>query len=55
MSDNKKLSQGSVYNPIMRGSEEMRIKRLINRLCEWLKAQGFTAEKIVECIKYITT
>lgn len=32
--------------------EEM--KRLINRLVEWLEMQGFTAEKIKECIKYIT-
>lgn len=32
----------------------MRIKRLINRLVRWLKENGMTAEKIAECIEYIT-
>lgn len=27
--------------------------RDITRLIEWLEAQGFTKEKIVECLKYI--
>lgn len=33
--------------------EELRDKH-IQLLIEWLKAQGFSDEKILECIKYIT-
>ena len=36
------------------GSEEMKLKRLINRLIEWLKAHGISAEDIADCISYIT-
>ncbi len=32
----------------------MKIKRLINRLMQWLKAQGFKPEQINDCIDYIT-
>ena len=32
----------------------MKIKRLINRLIQWLKAHGFTSEQITDCIEYIT-
>lgn len=32
----------------------MKIKRLINRLIQWLKAQGFNPEQITDCIDYIT-
>ena len=32
--------------------EEMRATEIL-RLIEWLKAQGFTSEQIVECIEYI--
>lgn len=32
----------------------MKIKRLINRLVQWLKAHGVTAEQIADCIDYIT-
>lgn len=28
--------------------------REVDRLADWLKAQGFTAEQVLECIKYIT-
>lgn len=28
--------------------------REINRLIEWLKAQGYSDEKVVECIRFIT-
>ena len=31
-----------------------KMKRLIARLIIWLKAQGISAEKILECIEYIT-
>ena len=39
----------------MKGSENMEEMRAteILRLIEWLKAQGFTIEQIVECIEYI--
>lgn len=26
----------------------------VNRLADWLKAHGHTAEEILECVKYIT-
>ena len=29
--------------------------REVDRLADWLKAQGFTAEQVLECIKYITS
>lgn len=32
----------------------MKIKRLVNRLVQWLKAHGITAEQIADCIDYIT-
>ena len=32
----------------------MKIKRLINRLVQWLKAHGITADQIADCIDYIT-
>lgn len=32
----------------------MKIKRLINRLIQWLNAHGITAEQIADCIDYIT-
>ena len=32
----------------------MKIKRLIRRLIEWLKANSISADKILECIEYIT-
>ena len=32
----------------------MRVKRLIRRLVEWLKAHNMTAEDILDCIEYIT-
>lgn len=32
----------------------MKIKRLINRLTEWLKAYGIPASDILDCIEYIT-
>lgn len=32
--------------------DEMSTKEL-DRLADWLKAQGFTPEKVLECIKYI--
>ena len=28
--------------------------REVDRLADWLKAHGFTAEQVLECIKYIT-
>lgn len=34
--------------------EDLRIKRLINRLTEWLRAYGMKAEDILDCIEYIT-
>lgn len=40
-----------------KGAEEgegLKIKRLINRLTEWLKAYGMKAEDILDCIEYIT-
>jgi len=33
--------------------EELRDKH-IQKLIEWLKAQGFTDAQILDCIKYIT-
>lgn len=32
----------------------MKFKRLINRLIQWLKVNGLTAEQIADCIDYIT-
>lgn len=32
----------------------MRLKRLINRLVDWLRLHGITAELIADCISYIT-
>ena len=29
--------------------------REVDRLADWLKAQGITAEHVLECIKYITS
>ena len=41
--------------PDRREGKDLRdVKRLINRLIGWLKAAGFTAEQITECIEYIT-
>lgn len=31
----------------------MRMKRLIARLSEWLKARGMSDADIIECLKYI--
>ena len=28
--------------------------REVTRLADWLKAQGFTAEQVLDCLKYIT-
>ena len=28
--------------------------REVDRLADWLRAQGFTAEQVLECVKYIT-
>lgn len=28
--------------------------REVDRLADWLKAQGFTADQVLECVKYIT-
>lgn len=30
------------------------LKKLLNRLVEWLKANGMTGEQIADCIAYIT-
>lgn len=30
-----------------------KMKRILSRLCEWLRLQGFKAEKILECLEYI--
>lgn len=30
------------------------MKRLLNRLVEWLKINGIAAEQIADCIDYIT-
>lgn len=27
--------------------------RELDRLADWLRAQGFTAEKVLECLQYI--
>lgn len=32
--------------------EEMTTKEL-DRLADWLRAQGFSPEKVLECLKYI--
>ena len=32
----------------------MRLKRLINRLIDWLKSRGVSAVDIADCISYIT-
>ena len=32
----------------------MKIKRLLNRLIAWLRANGITPEQIADCIEYIT-
>lgn len=32
----------------------MKMKRLINRLIEWLKQNGVKPEQIADCIEYIT-
>ncbi len=32
----------------------MKMKRLISRLIEWLKAHGMSAAKKLGCIEYIT-
>lgn len=32
----------------------MKIKRLINRLIQWMKAHGISAEQIADCIDYVT-
>ena len=45
-------------NPDKKGSEEMTegmTENQTKRLIEWLKANGMTAEKIVECMDYINT
>lgn len=36
----------------MKGNTEMQTKEL-DRLADWLTAQGMSAEKVLECIKYI--
>ena len=36
------------------GGKDMKMKRLLRRLIEWLKTKGLSAEEIVECIEYIT-
>lgn len=28
--------------------------RELDRLADWLRAQGFTAEQVLECLKYVT-
>lgn len=30
------------------------MKRLINRLIEWLRAEGIPPESIADCLQYIT-
>lgn len=32
----------------------MKLKRLINRLIAWMRANGLTAEQVADCISYIT-
>ena len=32
-----------------------KVRKLINRLVKWLKLQGISNKKIVECIDYITS
>lgn len=36
----------------MKGNEEMTTKEL-DRLADWLTAQGLTPDKVLDCIKYI--
>lgn len=48
--------QGEV-KPSMKGSEEMEgmTENQTRRLIEWLKANGFNSDKIVECLEYINS
>ena len=41
----------------MKGSEEMEgmTENQTRRLIEWLKANGFNSDKIVECLEYINS
>lgn len=48
--------QGEAQAP-MKGSEAMEgmTENQTRKLIEWLKAQGFGLEKIVECLEYINS
>lgn len=48
--------QGEAQAPT-KGSEEMEgmTESQTRKLIEWLKAQGFDSEKIVECLEYINS
>lgn len=35
--------------------DEEKMKELIKRLIQWLEAEGMSKEKIIDCIKFITT
>lgn len=43
------------YEPLKKGSEEMEdmTVKQIARLIEWLKANGFTDQQIIDCIEYL--
>lgn len=50
-----KQARGNPIAADRQEEERMRnIKRIINRLVEWLEANGISNEKIVDCIQYIT-
>lgn len=34
--------------------KEQEMKELINKLIQWLEAEGISKNKIIECIKFIT-
>ena len=34
--------------------KKCKMKKLINRLIEWLQRKGLTEKEILDCIKYIT-
>lgn len=37
----------------MKAKGERKVKRLIERLIQWMEANGMSQTKIIECIKYI--
>ena len=48
------VSPGTANKPEKRGKDMDELNtREIDRLADWLKAQGFAPEKVLECIKYI--